>query len=336
MSDATKTMRAVVLDAPGPPEALQVRERPIPEPRPGWVLIAVEAFGINRSELFTRQGLSGDAVTFPRVLGIEAAGTVVSAPGGEVAPGRQVVALMGGMGRAFDGGYAQYACVPASSVVAFESDLDWATLGAVPEMLQTAYGSLTTGLGVRAGQTLLIRGGTSSIGLTAAVLAKSMGLTVLATTRREERFDALRAAGVDHPLLDDGEIAARVREIAPDGVDAALELVGVTALRDTLRATAVGGVACFTGMLSNDWTVPDWYPMDFLPNGVRLTAYSGGAADLPAAVLQRFLDDVAAGAVRVPIHKTYTLDEVPAAHADMEANRATGKLVVRVGRGAPQ
>jgi NADPH:quinone reductase-like Zn-dependent oxidoreductase len=322
------TMRAVVVDEPGPPAALLIRELPIPEPAPGWVLIEVKAFGVNRSELYSRLGLSGASVTFPRVLGIEATGVVAAAPGGEFQPGQQVVALMGGMGRTFDGGYAQYTCVPASLVIPFQSDLEWATLGAIPEMLQTAYGSLTVGLDAQPGQTLLIRGGTSSIGLATAVLAKHRGMTVLATTRRPERADALRRIGVDHPIIDGGEVADQVREIVPDGVDAALELVGVTTLPDTLRATGVHGVACFTGMLSNDWTVPDWYPMDFIPNGVRLTAYSGEASDLPADVLQSVIEDVAAGRLNLPIHRVYALDQIADAHTDMEAGNATGKLVV--------
>src|SRR5882672_9039277 len=128
----TATMRAVVLDAPGPPDALRIRELAIPEPRPGWVLIRVKSFGINRSELHTRLGLA-EGVTFPRVLGIEATGVVVAAPGGEFRGGEQVATIMGGMGRTFDGGYAEYTCVPASQVIAFQSDLDWATLGSVPE-----------------------------------------------------------------------------------------------------------------------------------------------------------------------------------------------------------
>src|SRR4051794_38962202 len=121
-------MRAVVLDAPGPPEALRVRELPIPSPEPGWVLIEVRASGINRSELHTRLGLA-EGVVFPRVLGIEATGVVAAAPGGEFEPGQQVMTMMGGMGRTFDGGYAEYTCVPAGQVIPFRSDLPWATLG---------------------------------------------------------------------------------------------------------------------------------------------------------------------------------------------------------------
>ncbi|MFI7603357.1 zinc-binding alcohol dehydrogenase family protein [Actinoplanes sp. NPDC049681] len=320
-------MEAIVLEAPGPPEALQLRRLPIPVPAPGQVLIRVKAFGLNRSELHTRLGLA-EGVTFPRVPGIEATGVVAAAPGGEFEPGQQVVAMMGGMGRTFDGGYAQYTCVPAGQVIPFRSDLDWAVLGAVPETLQTAYGSLTEGLDVRPGQTLLIRGGTSSVGMTAAVLAKRLGITVLSTTRNEAKAPALKGIGVDHVLIDDGAVAERVREIVPDGVDNALELVGVPTLPDTLRAVRKLGVVCFSGMLSNEWIVKDFYPIGYLPRGVRLSAYGGDADDLPQVVLQDFLDAVAAGEAVVPLDRTYRLDQIAQAHADMEANRAAGKLVV--------
>jgi NADPH:quinone reductase-like Zn-dependent oxidoreductase len=195
-------------------------------------------------------------------------------------------------------------------------------------MVQTAHGSLTVGLDAQPGQTLLIRGGTSSVGMAAAILAKDRGLTVLSTTRQPDRAAALEAIGVHHVLVDDGEIAAQVRAIAPGGVEAALELVGTNTLPDTLRATAVQGVVCFTGMLSNQWTVADFYPIDYIPSGVRLTAYGGEAADLPAGVLQAYLDAVAAGRLTVPIHRTYALDEIAQAQSEMEHGRATGKLVV--------
>jgi NADPH:quinone reductase len=321
------TMRAIVLEAPGPPEALAIRELVVPTPAAGWVLIRVKAFGLNRSELHTRLGLAS-GVTFPRVLGIEAAGVVAQCPGGEFPLGQQVVAMVGGMGRTFDGGYAEYTCVPASQVIAFRSELEWSTLGAMPEMLQTAYGSLTVGLDAQPGQSILIRGGTSSVGMAMAVLAKQRNMTVLSTTRNPHKSAALTDIGVDHVLIDDGNVARQVRGILPDGVDTALELVGTPTLPDTLRSTRQHGVVCFTGMLSNVWTVPDFYPIDYIPNGVRLTAYGGDASDLPQPVLQDFLDAVAAGEAVVPIDHVYGFDEIVEAHASMESGDATGKLVV--------
>ncbi|MFJ6567706.1 zinc-binding dehydrogenase [Streptomyces sp. NPDC091292] len=328
MATVAGTMRAVVLDAPGPPEALRVRRIPMPEPGPGRVRIKVEAFGLNRSELHTRLGLA-EGVTFPRVPGIEAVGVVDTDPDGLLEPGQQVAALMGGMGRVFDGGYAEYTVVPRTQIVPFRSALPWDVLGALPETLQTAYGSLTTGLDLHAGQALLIRGGTSALGLAAAALAKDQGATVLATTRDPARLDFLAAHGVDHPLLDDGKVADQVRAVFPDGVDGALELVGTPTLPDTLAATRVHGTVCFTGMLSNQWIVKDFYPVSYLPSGVRLTAYAGDAADLPAPVLQRCLDRVATGDLTLgPIH-VYALDEIADAHRDLEKGHHVGKLVVR-------
>ncbi|MBF6126397.1 zinc-binding dehydrogenase [Nocardia brasiliensis] len=320
-------MRAVVLDAPGPVEALQLRQLPVPAPRSGEVLIQVKAFGLNRSELHTRLGLA-EGVTFPRVPGIEATGVVVACPGGEFAVGSQVMAMMGGMGRTFDGGYAEYTCVPAAQVLSFTSALAWHTLGAVPEMLQTAYGSLTIGLDGRPGQSILIRGGSSSVGAATAVLAAQRGMTVLATTRNPAKAEALHQLGVDQVLIDDGAVADQVRELFPDGVDAALELVGTPTLPDTLRATKVHGVVCFTGMLSNEWIVENFYPIGYLPQGVRLTAYGGDASDLPADVLQGFLDAVAAGRSTVPVDRVFSLEQIREAHAYMESGAATGKLVV--------
>jgi NADPH:quinone reductase-like Zn-dependent oxidoreductase len=323
----TDMMRAIVLDAPGPSSALAMRELPVPSPGNGWVLIKVRAFGLNRSELHTRLGLA-QGVTFPRVLGIEAAGVVAKCPGGEFSVGQQVVAMMGGMGRTYDGGYAEYTCVPATQVIAFRSNLDWAILGAVPEMLQTSYGSLTVGLDAQPGQSILIRGGTSSIGMATAVLAKQRNMTVLSTTRNQGKAAALTAAGVDKVLIDEGDVAGQVRAIVPAGVDAALELVGTPTLPDTLRAARVHGVVCFTGMLSNKWTVRDFYPIEYIPRGVRLTSYGGDASDLPSPVLQGFLDAVAAGDAAVPIDQVYDFDQIVEAHSRMEAGRASGKLVV--------
>ena len=161
-----------------------------------------------------------------------------------------------------------------------------------------------------------------------AVLAKQRNMKVLSTTRNPAKADALSNIGVDHVIVDDGQVAEQVRAILGNGVDTALELVGTPTLPDTLRATRVHGVVCFTGMLSNQWTVKDFYPIEYIPAGVRLTAYGGDAADLSSTVLQEFLDAVADGSATVPIHRRYDFDQIQQAHADMEAGTAAGKLVV--------
>jgi NADPH:quinone reductase-like Zn-dependent oxidoreductase len=321
------TMRAIVLDEPGPPSALRLRDVPMPEPRPGWVLLRVEAFGLNRSELHTRLGLAGPDVTFPRVLGIEATGVIEAAPGTDLPVGSKAVAIVGGMGRAFDGGYAEFTLVPARCVVPVQTELDWARLGALPEVLQTAWGSLTVGVGLTAGGTLLVRGGTSSVGMMAAILAKRLGATVLSTTRRPERAEALRAIGVDHVVIDDGDVAQAVRRLVPEGVDGALELVGAPTLRDTLRACRVSGTTCFTGMLSNKWIVEQFYPIEFIPTGVRLTAYGGGAGNLPGEILSEVASAIHRGDLDWPV-EVYDMEDIARAHEDMEHNRVAAKQVV--------
>jgi NADPH:quinone reductase-like Zn-dependent oxidoreductase len=319
-------LKAVVIREPGGPEVLKVETVPVPQAVPGKVLIRVKAFGLNRSEMFTRQGLSPD-VRFPRILGIEAVGTVASAPGGEFPQGATVATAMGGMGRDFDGGYAEFTLVPADQVRSVTTNLSWETLGALPEMLQTAWGSLYEALALKDGETLLVRGGTTSIGLAAAAIAGRRGVTVYATTRSPDRKQLLLDNGATGVFIDNGSIADEVVS-RTGGVDKVLELIGTTTLEDSLRCPRPGGVVCMTGLVGNKWSIDNFAPMDSIPQAVYLTIYAGDVVDFMVMPLQELVDQVAAGSLHVSIGKVFHIDDIVEAHRLMDSNQAGGKIVV--------
>jgi len=272
-------MKAAVTEKAGAPSVIAVKDVPVPEVRDGWVLVRIRAFGLNRSELFTRQGDS-PGVQFPRIQGIECVGEVQSDPSGKLSKGQKVAAIMGEMGRAFDGGYAEYTLVPQQIVFPFESNLSWEILGAIPEMYQTVSGSLHQALEVQKGETLLIRGGSSSIGITSCQLAKRVGLTVISTTRNPAKEALLRQHGAAHVVIDNGSVWDRVRAIYPDGVDNVLELIGTRTLKDSLKCIKPRGMVCMTGILGGEWTMKEFTPMGDIPSLGRLTVYMGESENL--------------------------------------------------------
>ncbi len=322
-------MKAAVTLQSGSPEVIEIQERAIPEIKEGWVLIRIKAFGLNRSELFTRQGHSPNVV-FPRIQGIECVGTVEEDLSGTYTKGQKVAAIMGGMGRDFDGGYAEYTLVPLQIVFPFESNLPWSTLGSIPEMFQTVSGSLTQALEVREGETLLIRGGTSSIGMLSCQLAKHLGLTVISTTRNKAKKEFLTANGADHVLIDNGTVSQDLKELFPEGVNKVLELIGIKTLKDSLRCIKTGGMVCMTGILGGEWTLREFTPMGDIPSLGKLTVYMGEAANLKKGMLQDFIDAIADGKISLNIDKVFRFDQIVEAHTYMESNMAKGKLVVEI------
>jgi NADPH:quinone reductase-like Zn-dependent oxidoreductase len=320
-------MRAAVCVRAGGPEVLEIRELPVPAVRQGWSLVRVKGAGLNRSELRTRQGHSPN-VTFPRVLGIECVGTVAVSTDPMLPEGATVAAVMGEMGREFDGGYAEYALLPNSLLIPITTTLPWDVLAALPETYLTAQGALDA-LGAARGR-LLIRGGTSSVGMAAASIASGLGIETAATTRRPGKIDALTAAGVDHVLLDTGgSLETSVRSFWPEGPDYVLDLIGANTAVDSLHLVRRGGTVCVSGSLSG-WVIPDLEPIAMIPSGTKLTAFHSdnlkGSAG--ATVLQRVVHQVETGVYRPNVDRVVRLDDIVSAHRYMENNQAAGKLVV--------
>ncbi len=320
-------MRAFVISEPGGPEKLELMEVERPLAKPGWVLIRNRAFGLNRSEWFTRRGDS-PSVSFPRVLGIECVGEVVAAMDSDLESGQTVAAIMGGMGRDFDGSYAEYVLVPRDIVFPLQTELELPVLAALPEMLQTVHGSLYTGLEIGRAQNILIRGATSSIGFASIAIAKSAGLEITATTRNLAKADELLAAGAIHVIEDKGSISLQARKLYSPGFDRVLELIGTTTLLDSLQSCRPGGIVCMTGILGGEWVLPEFAPMDAIPTGVKLTSYSGGAMDITQAQLQQYIELVEKGALNIRMGPRFAFTELQQAHALMDENRANGKIVI--------
>jgi len=216
------------------------------------------------------------------------------------------------------------ACPPANQVQV-HTDLDWTILGALPEMLQV---SLFKALKLQKGEVLLIRGGTTSVGLATAAIAKKFGANVISTSRRTDSEHLLLSSGADKMVLDTGTIAKTIREMYPEGVHKVLELVGTTTLLDSLQCAREGGAVCMTGMVGNKWSFDEFSPMDAIPSTVNLTIYDGGNGEFMETPYTELLGQISTGEMIVQVGKTFTLDEIVEAHRTMEENRARGKIVV--------
>ena len=325
-------MRAVVAQTPGDVDVLQLLEVDMPEPADGEVRICVRARGLNRAESYNRQGKHG-SFSGKWALGIEAVGEIDVDPTGVWPTGQKVATAMGGMMFDRHGSYADYICVKRENVVPISSELDFETLATLPEAYLTAWGALDKRMELSAGESLLIRGATTGIGLASLTYAKFKGATVVATTRNPDRAQRLKELGADFVVIDDGAIAETVRDHIPGGVDKAIELVGAVTVLDTLKSIRTWGEAAFVGFVGGPPVLEKFHLMNDLPNTVRLSFFGSGIfgkEELPLSGTP--LDEIANAISRndIPHIKaaTFPLTDIREAHKLMESNEVFGKIVV--------
>lgn len=314
-------MKAVKIYQAGGPEQLIYQDVPTPDIKEGWSLVKIKGFGINHSEIFTREGKS-PSVQFPRILGIECVGEVAQSSTPALAVGQKVISIMGEMGRAFDGSYAEYVLLPNEQIYPVHTDLDWTTLAAIPETYYTAFGSLQQ-LRIAPQDRVLVRGAGSGVGVAFAQLLKAHFPHVVlhGSTRNPAKATRLQAVGFDEVITEaDGKIQT------DQSYDKILELVGPATLRDSFSHINEHGIVCNTGQLGNIWCVNDFDPIIELKNNSYLTAFYSG--NVSQAKLDAMFDYIRQFNVKILIERVFTLEQVPEAHRFLQSADGFGKVVV--------
>jgi NADPH:quinone reductase len=323
-----ETMRAIILKEFGGLDGLVYTDIPKPLPKDGEVVIKVQGFGINHAELHMRRGEWAEAA---EVSGIECVGIVDSCPGGEFPLGAKVAALMGGLGRTINGSYAEYTRVRAANVALIESDLPWSDLAALPETYAVAWTCLFRNLNLTAGQTLVLRGATSSFGQAALKMAVAAGARVIATARSPKRFAMLEDLGASRAELERHDLAAHLAESKQ--IDAVLDLVGNSTILDSLDMLRRGGTACLAGWLGGLDPIGDFNPLLRMASGVNwnfLGSFVFGTPGFPLSdvPLEDIARQVAEGKLDAKPTRIFSFDQIHEAHRVMEAGEAGGKMVV--------
>lgn len=311
-------MRAIVIDQPGDADVMKMVSRPIPTPTKDQTVIRIHAFGVHRYEVLTRAGGS-PSVKFPRVIGVEAVGEVYApAADSRLQVGQKVITMMGGLGREVDGSYQDYALVADNHLYPVDYAGDWVTLAQYPENFYTALGAIKS-LGLQAGQSLLVRGGTSVVGIAATKLAKALGLTVTATTRRPEMLAELKQQGADVAVLDTDN-----RLQTSEQFDGVIDMVGTVTMADSIAHLRQGGVVCVIGILAGEWVVKNFDPFSLA--GKFLTVFD--STEVQQSLVDEMFELIKRYDLTVPIAKVFKLDEIRAAHDYVMQSRALGQVII--------
>lgn len=317
-----KLMSAIVLDKPTKAQDIKISKCEIPSVKDGWVLVKIKAFGLNHSEQILRlEEINANYIKKPIIPGIECVGEIENASDSAFKKGQKVVALMGGMGRSFNGSYCEYALLPTHHVFAVNSSLNWAQTAAVPETYFTAWGSLFECLNISKNDTLLIRGATCSLGYASIKIAKALGVKVIATTHKKSKLDLLCEA--DEAIIDDGNLSSKL-----NGVTKALDLIGPKYLKDTLKSVEKGGVVCQTGILGGVYALNGFDAIKDIPNGVYLTGFfSNYPTQEIIGNIFNFIDEKN---IQVDIGAQYDFEHIKDALIALDSGKVNGKIVVTV------
>lgn len=321
-------MRAIEIAGPGGPEVLRLVERPMPEPGPGEIRIAVAAAGVNGADLAQRRGHYRPPEGASDIPGLEVAGTICALGEGVTGfrAGERVCALLTG------GGYAQYCTAPAGQVLVLPENIDMVAGAGIIETVATVWANVFEAGALKPGEKLLVHGGASGIGTTAIQLAKLMGAQVFATCGSEEKAERCRELGADRAINYRAENFADVIRSEANGVDVILDIIGGPYLGDNIRSLARGGrlvFIAFNGGRSGELDIAR-----VMMNGLTVTGSTlrSRPVDEKARLITQVRENVwpllASGAFRPVIDSRYPLEEAAEAHRHMEASGHIGKIVL--------
>jgi NADPH:quinone reductase len=324
------SMRYIVAREPGPPEVLQVAHGPLPRPRPGEVLIEVSAAGVNRPDCLQRTGAYPPPSDASPIIGLEVAGTIVACADGVEGwqVGDRVCALTPG------GGYAEYCATPAGFCLPIPAGLTEIEAASLPETFFTVRNNLFDRAHLSGGETALIHGGSSGIGLTAIQLAKQMGATVITTVGNNDKAAFCRRMGADHAIdYRTQDFVAEVARITGEhGVDVVLDMVGGDYIEKNLKCLALEGRLVFIAFIRGSRAELDWRHImlkRLTVTGSTLRASpQARKVEIALSLRSEVWPLIESGKVKPVVYRVFPLAEAAAAHTLMESNLHIGKIVL--------
>jgi len=332
MSQLPEHMLVCEIRTPGAPDVLVPGQRPLPVPGPGDVLVKVAAAGVNRPDVFQRKGLYPPPPGVSDILGLEVSGEVVALGDGvsNLEVGDKVCGLLAG------GGYAEYAVIPELQCLPVPGELSLLEAAALPETYFTVWSNVFDRGGLKAGETILIHGGSSGIGTTAIQLAAAMGATVYATAGTDEKCRACEALGATLAVNYKEQDFVEVFQEATDGrgVDLILDMVAGSYLERDVSLAAVDGRIVIIAFLGGTRADMDWRPVM-----VKRLTITGSTlrprsveekGEIAAALRKQVWPLLESGRIRPVISKVFPLEKAGEAHALMESSKHIGKIMLEV------